>query len=144
MIQLKMLQEKLMVIDNNVIEGYIDVLYLALVIRMCFERNITNRLFQLSSKDYLTRFDFVKLYCKYFNGNDGLVQRGAWQFYQMEGYPGSSKGLWYKMDIFNLESYLGVELPTIDESLSFTFQRLGGNLNNSKVKEKSSEGIKYI
>ena len=49
-IQRKISKGETLVVDNTVSTGFLDIYYLCLVIRMCFENNVQNRLLQLSSR----------------------------------------------------------------------------------------------
>lgn len=143
MVEEKMVNDKQMTIDNQVKEGFLDITYLGMLIKMCLDKDITNRLFQVSTKDIMTRYEFVQAYCKVFSQSSGLVTKGAWPFYQLDGTPGTSGGLEYKIDIYNIESFLGIELPSINESLEYTYKRFGGSLLG-KNKDSVESGIKFI
>jgi dTDP-4-dehydrorhamnose reductase len=49
-----------------------------------------------------------------------------------------------QMDISNLEGFLSIKLPSIKESLAFTFKRLNGSVSKENKKESKGEGIQFI
>jgi dTDP-4-dehydrorhamnose reductase len=90
----------------------------------------------------MTRYEFAVEYAKSFGFSESLISKGTWHFQSMSGYPGSQEGLQYKMDSFNIESYLGVEIPTIKNSIQFSFQKYGGE--SRKKSQAKTTGIRYI
>lgn len=129
-------------LDANIHEGFLDINYLGMIIKLCIQRDTSNRLFQISSKDIATRFDFGKMYCEVFQQLESHIQRANWPFPLVEGHIAGSS-LYYWQDTNNIESYLSIELPTIKESLEYSFRRWGGQSGKSKKSESLSE-IKYI
>jgi dTDP-4-dehydrorhamnose reductase len=131
--------------DDSVHNGYLDPYFLGMILHLCFDNKVMNRLFQLSSSDYGTFYDFIKTYAKVFSEPEGLFRKGKWLFPATISTMNSNvKGdLYYKLDTSNIESYLDVELPTIEESLSFTFERFHGIKNVGKNKS-NDDAIKYI
>ncbi len=130
--------------DDFVHLGFIDVYYLAMVLRMCIEKNISNRVLQFSSQDILTHYEFVKLYAEIFKESDGLISKGKWHFPIMKGTMNNrnTENLYFKMDILNIEGLLRVKLPTVRESLVFTHKRFRGI--DKKITNKKGEGISFI
>ena len=55
------------VYDDFVHQGFIDVYYLGMVLKMCIDKNVANRLLHFSSQDSLTYYEFAKLYAEIFN-----------------------------------------------------------------------------
>lgn len=130
--------------DAFVSTGYLDVYYLAMILKICFDKNVMNRLFQITTKDIGSFYDFSKSYCEVFGENSSAVSKGRWAFPTIAGQ-GNSGGddINFKLDISNIESFLNIDLPTIKESLEFTFKRLNGEKNNKKKKTKG-EGVNFI
>ena len=129
--------------DCHILVGHLDIYYLAMVMRICFEKGVNNRLFQLSSSDCISYYDFAKLYCQVFKEQDDWISRGKWEFpLHMVGAVKDKEGdRNYHMDISNIENYLNIKLPSVKESLDFTYQRLHG----SSFSQKSSfGGISYV
>ena len=130
--------------DASVITGFLDVTYLAMVLKMCFTDAVMNRLFQVSSKDHMNYYDFIKKYAEIFGVSSSIVGRDKWPF-PLELGPGASlnsNDLTFKVDPGNLENYLSIKLPTIEESLKFTQARLHGT--NKKESGGKSDGVKFI
>ncbi len=136
----KMVESKTFIVDSNVKVGFLDIMYLAMVIRFCFEKDVSNRLFQLSSKDCLTYYDFTQAYSKVFGQPSGIASKGAWELPLID--ESITNNLIYNLDISNIENFLNHELPTIEESLQYTFQRLNGEEKNSR--SSKSAGITFI
>lgn len=145
MLQTKLARREDVLCDSLLQIGFLDVYYLAEILKICFEQGVSNRLLQVSSKDIMTHFDFAKTYCKVFGESEGLIARGKWPFPLKESPPDSINGgiFKFKMDITNVESYLNVELPTVEESLQLTYGRFNGE-KDSKGKKKSSADISFI
>lgn len=146
-LEYKMAQGKKLVADNYVYTGFMDVYYLALIMKLCFEREYNNRLFQVSTNDMMTHFEFGKKYCEIFSLSDQSLVAGRWT------YPISllahideiSEKLYFEMDISNIESFLKIKLPSIEESIKLTFKRFKGIEKSSTRKESGSgESLKYI
>lgn len=116
--------------DDTVVTGFLDVVILARVMKAFLESTVTNRLFHVSSRDHMTRFEFAKLLTKIFKKDENLIQRSSVTF-PMESPKMMSKvstGQYYfKTDTFNLEDFLGIAMPSIEESLQLTHKRLSGN-----------------
>ena len=132
-----------MLCDNNVFQGFLDPYYLGMAIKLIIEKGVVNRLFQISSTDFMTFYDFAKLYCKVFKQSDRSLSKGYWSFPIMSSSTSSWSGgpIFCKMDMVNLENYLNTRLPTVEESLKFTFQRFRGT---EKIAKGRDEGIVFI
>lgn len=131
--------------DSYVHNGFLDIYYLGMIMKLCFEQNVTNRLFQINSKDVSTYYDFAKNYCEIFGESSSSIIKGKWPFPYTSTYTGSknTSGMYFNMDITNIQSYLNIEMPTIKESLKFTLKRLFGRTSKERRKTKS-EDINYI
>jgi dTDP-4-dehydrorhamnose reductase len=114
--------------DDKIKTGYLDVYYLAMILKIAFEKNVKNRLFQISSNDTATFYEFSKLYCDIFSESESLIQRGRW------GYPilasaatiPTGEKINFDLDIANIEGFLNIKMPTVKESLEFTFSKYNG------------------
>lgn len=131
--------------DNHVHIGFLDVFYLGLLIKMCFENMIRNRIFQVSSSDLVTHYDFVKMFVKTFSAPEGLVSKGKWSF-PLLNYVEMSlmEEMRFEMDLSNLESFLNITLPTVQESIEFTKKRFNSTATESSKKAKKGGAITYI
>src|SRR3989339_1682089 len=145
---LEVIQEKnelgeQMVCDNKVHHGYLDPYYLGMVIKLAIDKQAINRLFQVSSKDYYTVYDFAKIYCKVFHQLDRNLAKGNWVFPIMSSSTSSWEGgdIFFKMDIMNIENFLNIKMPTVEESLGLTYKRFMGLDKKGRSKD---EGIVYI
>ena len=126
------LNEKI-VCDSKVHTGFIDVWSLAKILINAIEENITNRLFQVSSSDVMTRYDFANLYMKIFKGNSSLLAKGDWAFPRTENQlalQNLGEELFYRMDLTNVESAFKIKMPTVEETLLKTSEKFSGKNRN--------------
>lgn len=104
-------------VDDQIEHGYMDPSILANIIHLAIEKNVTNRLFQISSQDTMSRYDFARRYIKSHGLDENLVGRAQWNFPLDES---SSRGrakdyFKYKMSVRNAEEYFQIKLPSVDE-----------------------------
>ena len=132
--------------DNNVVTGYLDIYYMAAMIRICFEKEVKNRLFQVSSKDIVSAYDFAMAYAEIFHQDKSMITKGKWRYPLIKGMGASSTQdkFYLQMDISNLEGFLSIKLPSVKESLAFTFKRLHGSFDKEGSKETKGDEIKFI
>ncbi len=134
-------------IDDYVHTGFLDVYYLGLIIKMAIDKNIQNRLFQISSSDKMTFYEFIKTYSEVFGESDHNVVRARWPYPVMaSAHTGNApvdNKLHFKLDVSNVEGFMRIKLPTIEESLEFTFRRYKG-VKKSGTKLNSGDGITFI
>lgn len=144
--QMYLSQSRQAQLESSVHTGYLDVYYLGMLMKMIFDKGALNRLFQITSRDILTMYDFGKIYAERFKLAKELVLRTRYPFPHIAG-PGTTTSmeneLYFKMDTNNVEGYLNVELPTIEESLALTFKRFKGQEANVKS-NKQGDGIQFI
>lgn len=107
--------------DNKVSMGYLDVNYLSMIIKLCIEKNATNRLFQVSSNDIMSTYEFALAYCEQFNEDKSIINSRNQKFPLINN---NNRSLYFHLDISNIERFLNIKLPSINESLKFTFDRL--------------------
>ena len=79
----------------------------------------------------MTRFEFARLIAKTFKKDENLIQRSSIPFPSEAGNSkiGSkaSTGMaFFRMDTFNVEDYLELKMPSVEESLQVTLKRLSG------------------
>lgn len=135
-----------MTLDTQAYCGFLDVYSLGMVIKICLSNGERNRLFQLSSTDIMNHYEFAKLYCKIFGASESLIHRGKWVIPLSDiprGVDANDLKLRYKLEINNVESFLGINLPTIQESLLMTFKRFRGRDIKGRAVQGGS-GINYI
>lgn len=137
---------KAAIYDDFVHQGFVDIYYLGMILKMCIDKNVTNRLVQFSSQDTMTYYEFAKLYCEVFNESDGLVNVGKWHFPIAKGANTEKleEHLRYKLDVLNIESLLKIKMPTIKESMEFTYKRFNGIKVVSKSITNKGDGVSYI
>lgn len=136
-----------MVYDDFVYQGFLDIYYLGMVLKMCIDKNITNRLLQFSSQDTMTYYGFAKLYAEIFGESEGLINKGKWYFPLLKGahVERADENFYYKLETLNIEGVLKIKMPTIRESLEFTYKRLHGvKLIGTKAVANKGDGISFI
>jgi dTDP-4-dehydrorhamnose reductase len=129
--------------DDTVKQGFLDVYYLAMVLKMCIDKNISNRLLHFSSQDVITYFDYAKLYCEVFGESEGLVSKGKWSVPALKGAPYAENPN-FKLDVLNMEGVLKIKMPTVKESLEFTYARFHGEKRTVKTSSLKGDGISFI
>lgn len=115
-------------VDDHVMHGHLDVRILAKMIRLGIEKNVTNRLFQVTSQDVMSRYEFVRLYCKVFGQDENLILKGQWEL-PLDEAQFRSKALeryFFRMATTNAEEFFGLRMPSVEESLKSTKKRLTG------------------
>ena len=132
--------------DHYIQQGFVDVYYLGMVLKMCIDKNISNRLVHFSSQDNMSHYDFARTYAEVFNESTGLINKGKWHFPILKSSSGErvDQHLYYKLDVLNMEGLLKIKMPTIRESLEFTLRRFNGNKNPIKGVINKSEGLSFI
>lgn len=129
--------------DDSLRQGFLDVYYLAMVLKMCIDKNVANRLLHFCSQDIMTHYEFAKTYCDVFSESDGLVSKGKWPFPMLKGAHGVETPQ-FKLDVLNIEGVLKIKMPTIKESLEFTYERFHGEKKGGKKVSNKGEGISFI
>jgi dTDP-4-dehydrorhamnose reductase len=114
-------------VDDSVQTGFLDVQILVRVLKAALTKEATNRLFHVSSKDFMTRYDFAKLYAKIFKKDPALIQRVNGHFpVDKNKVDEENSSLYYRLDTSNIEEFLNTKMPSIEESLILTNKRLAG------------------
>ena len=116
--------------DNSIHVGFLDIHYLGMILKLCFREKTTNRLFQISSSDICTYYEFAQRYCKIFSRSqsESLIQKGRWQIPFIGDTPGfKDENLYYMLELSNIEAFLNIKMPTIEESLEFSRKKAAIN-----------------
>lgn len=145
-IQQKLHKREEFELDDYVKTGFLDVDYLGMVIKICIERKLKNRLLQVSSTDFISTYAFGKLYCQKFHEPSKLLTSGKWPYPIMSSAKvgdNSSGYLNFNMNIANAEGYLHLSLPTVEESLEYSAQKMR-TIAESKDSSSSKDTINYI
>jgi dTDP-4-dehydrorhamnose reductase len=125
-VQSQFAQNQVLQTDDTVTTGFLDIVILGKILKSAFEANVTNRLFQVSSQDAMTRFQFAQAMAKIFHKDINLVQKGGHTFpVDFNNTKNKMASHYYfKMSTNNIEEFLGTKMPTIEESLLYTSKRL--------------------
>lgn len=111
--------------DDSVETGFLDIHIMTKIMKLSIEGAATNRLFHISSSDFMTRYKFSKLYAKIFKKDDGLIQRvnGNFPYENTKGGEIPSN-LFFRLNTSNISDFLNTKMPTVEESLTLTYKRL--------------------
>lgn len=119
--------------DDHVLHGALDIQLMVKLVRDAIQENVTNRLFQISSRDHMSRYDLALLYCKLFSRDSNLVTRTQWTLPidQDQLRMGKMQEKYnFQMDTKNAEAFFNIRFPTIEESMAGTKRRLAGRVTD--------------
>jgi dTDP-4-dehydrorhamnose reductase len=74
-----------------------------------------------------------------FGYGESSISKSRWPMPLLDlprGVDSTDVKLYFDMDIMNIETTLGIDLPTVEESLQFSFKRFNGQ----QRRKKSSQG----
>ena len=131
--------------DSNIFVGFLDIYFLGMILKLLLEREERNRLFQVSSKDIVTYAQFSKYYATIFGYGESSVSKTRWPIPLLDlprGVDSTDVKLYFDMDIMNVETTLGIDMPTVEESLQFSFRRFNGQ--EHKKKRAQGSHINFI
>lgn len=114
--------------DNRIGFGWLDILFLCSILKNVLKKSPTNRLFQISSLDAMTMYEFAKSVMLENKLDDSLVSKGRVSYPMIKDVDSNfSENLEqkYLLDTANVEGYLNLKMPTIIESIKFTRERMG-------------------
>jgi dTDP-4-dehydrorhamnose reductase len=114
--------------DDSVRTGFLDIELMIKVLKGVLLTNVTNRLFHISSKDHMTRYEFAKAYAKTFRKDGELVQKVDGIFPVEKNKNSEPIEYYYRLNTFNIEEFLNIKMPTIEESLQVTYKRLNADV----------------
>ncbi len=131
--------------DDYIKTGFLDIYFLAALLHMCIEKGVLNRLFHVSSSDMGSIYEFAKKYSNEFGFAEQLLARSKWEIPILSdtGLGDKKEKMAYKMDVTNLEGFLNIEMPSIEDSLKFTHKRFNGAEEKGSKKNKG-DGIIFI
>jgi dTDP-4-dehydrorhamnose reductase len=138
-IQMGYIKEQPIMANDVVQGGFLDVHLAGKILMQLLKSNVTNRLLHISSSDYCSRFQFAQAMAQVFKKDQSLIQKHLSEFPLLEGTIKSTNNkdqnsvYSFKLDVSNLEQLLGQKMPSIEDSLMYTYKRLSGFTN-----EKSS------
>lgn len=112
-------------VDDSVKTGFLDVQIIARILKQALIANVTNRLIHVSSTDTMSRYDFARLYARHFKFDESLLVKATVPF-PLERKPGKDwiQDLSFRLSVANMEEFLGTKMPSIEESIAFTKNRL--------------------
>jgi dTDP-4-dehydrorhamnose reductase len=132
-LQTSLSQNQTFMADNLVQTGFIDVYSLSQIIKNLLRVITGNKLLHISSQDFMTRYEFAKNYAKVFKKDQGLIQPSNGNFpvdnTKRSAEKASTNNHYFKLDTSNLESLIGEKMPTIEESLILTYNKLSTSLS---------------
>lgn len=107
-------------VDDQIEHGHMDPRYLAQIIHLAIEKNVTNRLFQISSQDTMSRYEFARKYIKAQGLDENLVVRAQWSF-PLDESSARSRGrdyFRYKMSVKNAEEFFQLTMPSAQDLIA--------------------------
>lgn len=131
--------------DSYLYSGFLDIYYLGMIIKLAIEKKVTNRLFQVNTNDICTFFEFSQTYADVFGESHDFIARAKWPYPFTKNSSASSyvEKMFFEMDISNLEGFIKIKMPSIKESLQFTYKRFNGT-DVLKKKSKKGEDVSFI
>ncbi len=134
--------------DNSVRNGWFSVLLMAKIVDMALKKDVSNRLFQISSNEVLTQYEFAKIYAKTHKFDHSFISQKRLPFPLDEKKAivsgvGNSEELNFSMSVQNLLSVFNLTIPTVDAMLHNYFSIHGLNIKAAAAPTQKSE-IKYI
>ena len=114
-------------VDHRISFGWLDVTFLAILIKNTLIKSPTNRLFQISSKDTKSLFEFTNIMCEINSLDSSIFLKGRNKFpmtKDIETKFDDGMEQKYSLDVSNIEGYLNIIMPTVKESLKLTKERL--------------------
>tara|TARA_B100000886_G_scaffold338801_1_gene302483 strand:+ start:974 stop:1951 length:978 start_codon:yes stop_codon:yes gene_type:complete len=120
------------VFDTKVKFGFLDINYLGFIIRELLKYEVKNRIFQISSSDVMTLHEFGREYADIFDEQESLISGGKLRFPVTKDSKNALDEIEhvYHIDNVNLEGFLDLKMPTIRESLKFTYKNLNGKIRD--------------
>lgn len=111
-------------VDDKVVTGFLDIHILGRVLKAMLSQNVTNRLFHVSSKDFMTRYEFALKYARMFKKDEGLIIRGSGRLPVDKNKNGENGNYYFRLDTSNIEEFLQTKMPKVEDSLQLTYKRL--------------------
>lgn len=111
-------------VDDTVHTGFLDIHLMIRMLKATLSKEVTNRLFHVSSKDFMTRYEFARLYARIFKKDDGLIQRTSGRFPVDKNKNDENPAFYFRLDTSNIEEFLGTQMPRVEDSLNLTYKRL--------------------
>lgn len=142
-IERNLVQNKNIHIDSYVQIGFLDIHYLSMILKIIFKKEIKNKLFHINTQDIMSHYDFSKLYAKIFGFSKNSLSRSMWQFPNSTTFnlTKPQKDKYFHMETNNIENILKISMPSIEESLNYSLQRLNGLGTKNYSKNKFIEYI---
>jgi dTDP-4-dehydrorhamnose reductase len=132
--------------DDKIVTGFFDVFLLGKVIHKVLNDGYSNRLFQVSSSDSMTRMKFAQTLAEVLGMDPGLASRknSKFPFNEEKIFTSDFRGIGhFSMSVENLEATTQIKLPTVKEMLIEYYAQMGQK-SDSKDKKKAGAGINYI
>lgn len=131
-LQKKLAKGERVLVDDLIHTGFLDVEICYQYLKAILMSEVMNRLFHVSSKDLMTRYSFARTYARTFKKDENLIEKENGHFPSDKASKNEQMSLYYQLDTLNLEEHLGIQTPTIEESLLHTYRRM------TDLNEKSS------
>ena len=124
-LQLAFAKGEPVLVDDSVHAGFMDIHVMIKILKATLENEVTNRLLHVSSRNFMTRYEFAKLYARIFRKDESLIQKTAGRLpVEKTKNQDENTSLYYRLDTTNIESLLNTVMPSVEESLMVTYKRL--------------------
>jgi dTDP-4-dehydrorhamnose reductase len=133
--------------DNKIKTGFFDIYLLGKIIKHVIDQGYSNRLFQVTSSDHMTRYEFACLVAEILGKDPKLISKknSKFPFNEDKIFTVDFTGVGnFTMNASNLEVTAGIKLPSIKEMLLSYFKILGIEDGKKAGKAAGSGGISYI
>ena len=116
-------------VDDSVVTGFLDIKFMATILKSIIDLDVKNRLLHVSSSDFMSRYEFARLYARVFNKTENLIQKTPGNFPLDKNKSHSEKSTYhFKLNTLNIESMTGIKMPSIETSLNLTLKRLNAEI----------------
>jgi len=131
-LQKKLAQGERVLVDDLIHTGFLDVEICYQYLKAILLSDVINRLFHVSTKNLMTRYSFARAYARTFKKDENLIEKENGHFPADKASKNEQAGFYYQLDTSNLEEYLNINTPTIEESLLHTYRKMTElNVKNS-------------
>ena len=140
----RMFSKKKITADNSIFQGFLDVNLFCQVLKTLIDKEVRNRLIQISSSNVVSYYEFAKSYAKVFELDDSPISKGAWNFPLEKNFFTINNAMderKFRMDVLNVERAIGMLMPTVEQSLLATKNSLS---NKNLKKKRKIDGIQYV
>jgi dTDP-4-dehydrorhamnose reductase len=120
---MKLAKGESILVDDLVLTGFVDIHVVVSITKKLILTGVTNRLFHISSTNFMTRYEFAKSYSKIFKRDENLVIKSVGVFSKTDSTEEERVLMKFKLDTRNIQDFLNMQMMDIEESLRYTHKR---------------------